>query len=95
MVKARRDAIGIYRVWTPTSRNSWASYSFCSLYNSILERYIRFLTAVKFMPNLNRDMYVCFSKEEILLLEEFAKKKGALNISQLLESLLKDRKNEN
>jgi hypothetical protein len=53
------------------------------------------LTAVKFMPNLNRDMYVCFSKKEILLLEEFAKKKGALNISQLLESLLKDRKNEN
>lgn len=47
------------------------------------------------MPNLNRDMYVCFSKKEILLLEEFAKKKGALNISQLLESLLKDRKNEN
>ena len=60
-----------------------------------MERYIRLLTAVKFMPNLSRDMYVCFSKEEILLLEEFAKKKGVLNISQVLESLLKDRKNEN
>ena len=47
------------------------------------------------MPNLNKGLYVCFSKEEILLLEEFAKKKGALNISQVLESLLKDRKNEN
>lgn len=47
------------------------------------------------MPNFNRGMYVCFSKEEILLLEELAKKKGALNISQVLESLLKDRKNEN
>jgi hypothetical protein len=47
------------------------------------------------MPNLSRDMYVCFSKEEILLIEEFAKKKGVLNISQVLESLLKDRKNEN
>jgi len=47
------------------------------------------------MPNLNRDIYVCFSKEEILLLDDFAKKKGALNISQVLESLLKDRKNEN
>ena len=47
------------------------------------------------MPILNKGMYVCFSKEEILLLEEFAKKKGVLNISQVLESLLKDRKNEN
>jgi len=47
------------------------------------------------MPNLNRDVYMCFSKEEILLLEEFAKKKGVLNISRVLESLLKDRKNEN
>ena len=46
------------------------------------------------MPNLNRDMYVCFSKEEILVLEEFAKNKGVLNISQFLESLLKDRKND-
>ena len=70
----------------------WVSYSFYSPYDPILERYIRLLTAVKFIPNLNRDMYVCFSKKEILLLEEFAKKKGALNISQLLESQLKDRK---
>jgi hypothetical protein len=60
-----------------------------------MERYIRFLTAAKFMPNLNRDMYVCFSKEEMVLLKGYAKKKGALNISQVLESLVKDRKNEN
>ena len=46
------------------------------------------------MPNLNRDTYVCFTKDEILVLEEFAKKKGVLNISQFLESLLKDRKND-
>jgi hypothetical protein len=47
------------------------------------------------MPNSNRDMYVCFSKEEVHLLEEFAKKKGALNVSQALESLVKDRNHEN
>jgi hypothetical protein len=67
----------------------------CSPYNPIIERYIKLRIAVKFMSNINRDMYVCFSKEEKLLLDEFAKKKGALNISQVLESLLKDRKNEN
>jgi hypothetical protein len=47
------------------------------------------------MPNPNRDMYVCFSKQEILLLEEFAKRKGALNISQALESMVNDKYNEN
>lgn len=47
------------------------------------------------MPNSNRDMYVCFSKEEIPILKEFAKKKGALNVSQALESLVKDRNHEN
>ncbi|HEY9398460.1 MAG TPA: hypothetical protein VIP29_01040 [Nitrososphaeraceae archaeon] len=61
----------------------------------MIERYIRSLTAVNFMPNSNRDMYVCFSKEEIPLLKEFAKKKGALNVSQALESLVKDRNHEN
>ena len=47
------------------------------------------------MPNLKREMYVCFSKEEIDLLENFAKNKRALNISQALESLVKERNNEN
>jgi hypothetical protein len=56
--------------------------------------YIRLLIAVKFMPNSNRNAYVCFSKEEIHLIQEFAKKKGVLNVSQALESLVKDRNNE-
>lgn len=40
-------------------------------------------------------MYICFSKEEVDLLKDFAKNKGALNISQALESLVKERNNEN
>ncbi len=47
------------------------------------------------MPNLKREMYICFSKEDFDLLEDFAKNKGALNISQALESLVKERNNEN
>lgn len=47
------------------------------------------------MPNSKRDIYICFSKEEISLLEDFARNKGALNISQALESLAKERINEN
>ena len=47
------------------------------------------------MPNLKREMYICFSKEEFGLLEDFARNKGALNISQALESLVKARNNEN
>jgi hypothetical protein len=47
------------------------------------------------MTNLKREMYICFSKEEIGLLEDFAKNKGVLNISQALESLVKERNNEN
>ena len=43
------------------------------------------------MPNLKRNVYVCFSKQDILMMEEFAKKKGALNISQALESLVKEK----
>ena len=43
------------------------------------------------MPNSKREMYVCFSKQEILMIEEYAKKKGALNISQALESLVKEK----
>jgi hypothetical protein len=55
--------------------------------------YIRLQIAVKLMTNSNRNAYVCFSKEEIHLLQEFAKKKGALNVSQALESLVKDSNN--
>ncbi len=47
------------------------------------------------MHNSKRNVYVCFSREEILLLEEYARKKGALNISQALESLVKDPKIKN
>ena len=47
------------------------------------------------MPNSKRDMYICFSTEEIRLLEDFARNKGALNISQALESLAKERNDEN
>ena len=57
-----------------------------------IERYIRFRTFVKIMSNSKREMYVCFSKEEISLLEDYAKNKGALNISQALESLVKEKK---
>ena len=47
------------------------------------------------MTNSKREMYVCFSKEEISMLENFAKNKGMLNISQALESLVKERNSEN
>jgi hypothetical protein len=47
------------------------------------------------MQNSKRDVYVCFSKQEIFLLEEYARKKGALNIGQALESLIKDTRNKN
>ncbi|HXW11394.1 MAG TPA: hypothetical protein VD694_01450 [Nitrososphaeraceae archaeon] len=47
------------------------------------------------MPNSKREMYVCFSKEEISMLEDFAKNKGMLNIGQALESLVKERNSEN
>jgi len=47
------------------------------------------------VPNSKRDIYICFSKEEISLLEDFARNKGALNVSQALESLAKERINEN
>jgi len=43
------------------------------------------------MPDSKRNVYVCFSKQDILTIEEFAKKKGALNISQALESLVKEK----
>ena len=46
------------------------------------------------MTNSKREMYVCFSKEEITVLEEFAKNKGMLNVSQALESLVKERNSE-
>ena len=59
------------------------------------EKYIRFLTSDYDMPNSKRDIYICFSKEEISLLENFARNKGALNVSQALESLAKERINKN
>ena len=55
-----------------------------------IERYIKIMTDIRIMHNSRRNVYVCFSKEEIVLLEEYARKKGALNISQALESLVKD-----
>jgi hypothetical protein len=68
------------------------SISYIDFKKPNIERYIRFRTFVKIMPNSKREMYVCFSKEEISLLEEYAKNKGALNISQALESLVKEKK---
>jgi len=47
------------------------------------------------MQKPKRDVYVCFSKEEILLLEEYAREKGALNISQAVELLIRNTKSEN
>lgn len=47
------------------------------------------------MTSSKRDMYVCFSENEIRFLEDYARSKGALNISQALESLLSERKKEN
>ena len=60
-----------------------------------VERYIRLGTGVKIMTSSKRDMYVCFSENEIRILEDYARRKGALNISQDLESLLNERKSEN
>jgi hypothetical protein len=61
----------------------------------IVERYIRLGTGVKIMTSSKRDMYVCFSENEIRFLEDYARSKGALNINQALESLLNERKKEN
>jgi hypothetical protein len=47
------------------------------------------------MSDSKREMYVCFSKEEISLLEEFAKNKGMLNVSQALEHLTRERNSKN
>ena len=47
------------------------------------------------MSDSKREMYVCFSKQEISMLEEFAKNKGMLNVSQALESLTKETNNKN
>ena len=65
--------------------------SFCR----VVERYIRLGTGVKIMTSSKRDVYVCFSENEMSFLEDYAKSKGALNISQALESLLSERKKEN
>jgi hypothetical protein len=47
------------------------------------------------MSDSKREIYVCFSKEEISMLEEFAKNKGMLNVSQALESLAKETNSKN
>ena len=47
------------------------------------------------MSDSKREMYVCFSKEEISMLEEFAKNNGMLNVSQALESLAKETNSKN
>jgi len=65
--------------------------SFCR----VVERYIRLGTGNKNMTSPKRDMYVCFSENEMRFLEDYARRKGALNISQALESLLNERKKEN
>jgi len=41
------------------------------------------------MPNSKKDLYVCFSKQDILMIEEFAKKKGALILVKHWNHLLK------
>jgi hypothetical protein len=61
----------------------------------VVERYIRLGTGIKNMTSSKRDMYVCFSENELRFLEAYARSKGALNISQALESLLNERKKEN
>jgi hypothetical protein len=43
-----------------------------------------------FESDSKRTMPVCLSSKEILLLEEYSKKKGMLNCSQALESLAKE-----
>ena len=43
-----------------------------------------------FESDSKRTMPVCLSSKEILLLEEYSKKKGMLNCSQALESLIKE-----
>jgi hypothetical protein len=58
----------------------------------VVERYIRLGTGIKAMASSKRDMYVCFLENEIRFLEDYARRKGALNISQALESLLDERK---
>lgn len=47
------------------------------------------------MSDSKREMYICFSKEEISMLEEFAKNNGMLNVSQALESLAKETNSKN
>ncbi len=37
-----------------------------------------------------RDIWVCVNKEQMKILEEYAKTKGMLNLSQAVEELAKD-----
>jgi hypothetical protein len=43
-----------------------------------------------FESDSKRTMPVCLSSKEVLLLEEYSKKKGMLNCSQALESLIRE-----
>jgi hypothetical protein len=43
-----------------------------------------------FESDSKRTMPVCLSSKEVLLLEEYSKRKGMLNCSQALESLVKE-----
>jgi hypothetical protein len=43
-----------------------------------------------FESDSKRTMPVCLSSKEVLLLEEYSKRKGMLNCSQALESLIKE-----
>lgn len=45
---------------------------------------------VSFIMTMKRDIWVCVSKEEAKILEEYAKARGMLNLSQAVEELVKD-----
>jgi hypothetical protein len=39
-----------------------------------------------------RTMPICFTSDQLKLMEEYAKKKGMLNVSQAIEDLITDNK---
>ena len=44
--------------------------------------------SLKYMNNERRSMPICFTPEQIKLLEDYAKKKGMLNSSQAIEHVI-------
>ena len=42
-----------------------------------------------FMDNEKRSMPICFTPDQIKLLENYAKKKGMLNYNQAIEEIIK------